>query len=113
MVKWMKNKTILFVHQNFPAQFKSLAPKLANDKTYEIHTLAAKTDNSIKNPPDYIFYSDASIDTGKHYILNTLAIDQTALDNYNLQLDDTQEASDHLPLVFSKIKKLPCVTIAC
>ena len=64
-----------------------------------------RNDGSSFNPGklDYIFYSDASIDTGKHYILNTLAIDQTALDNYNLQLDDTQEASDHLPLVFDII----------
>lgn len=64
-----------------------------------------RNDGSSFNPGklDYIFYSDASIDTGKHYILNTLAIDQTDLDNYNLQLDDTQEASDHLPLVFDII----------
>ena len=61
-----------------------------------------RKDGSSFNPGklDYIFYSDASIDTGKHYILNTLAMDQATLDNYNLQFDDTQEASDHLPLVF-------------
>ena len=61
-----------------------------------------RKDGSSFNPGklDYIFYSDASIDTGKHYILNTLAMDQGTLDNYNLQFDDTQEASDHLPLVF-------------
>ena len=61
-----------------------------------------RKDGSSFNPGklDYLFYSDASIDTGKHYILNTLAMDELALDYYNLQLDDTQEASDHLPLVF-------------
>ena len=68
MVKWMKNKTILFVHQNFPAQFKSFAPQLANDKTYEIHTLAAKTDNSIKNPPDYI--SSMKNISHHHYVID-------------------------------------------
>ena len=61
-----------------------------------------RKDGSSFNPGklDYLFFSDASIDTGKHYILNTLAMDQVALDNNNLQFEDTQEASDHLPLVF-------------
>ena len=61
-----------------------------------------RKDGSSFNPGklDYLFYSDASIDTGKHYILNTLAMDELALDHYDLQWDDTQEASDHLPLVF-------------
>lgn len=61
-----------------------------------------RNDGSSFNPGklDYLFFSDASVDTGKHYILNTLAMDQGALDNNNLQFEDTQEASDHLPLVF-------------
>ena len=61
-----------------------------------------RKDGSSFNPGklDYLFYSDASIDTGKHYILNTLAMDQNSLSEYNLQSNDTQEASDHLPLVF-------------
>ena len=61
-----------------------------------------RKDGSSFNPGklDYLFYSDASIDTGKHYILNTLAMDQNSLSGYNLQSNDTQEASDHLPLVF-------------
>ena len=68
MVKWMKNKTILFIHQNFPAQFKSLAPELANNKSYEIHTLAAKTDNTIKNPPDYV--SSMKNISHHHYVID-------------------------------------------
>lgn len=61
-----------------------------------------RKDASSFNPGklDYLFYSDASIDTGKHYILNTLAMGSQDLDYYDLQWDDTQEASDHLPLVF-------------
>ena len=64
-----------------------------------------RKDGSSFNPGklDYLFYSDASIDTGKHYILNTLAMDQNSLSEYNLQSDDTQEASDHLPLVFDMV----------
>ncbi len=49
---------------------------------------------------DYIFYSDFMIDTGKSFIVNTLAMDEVTLDEYGLQWDDTQEASDHLPIVF-------------
>jgi hypothetical protein len=64
-----------------------------------------RKDGSSFNPGklDYLFYSDASIDTGKHYILNTLTMDQNSLSEYSLQSDDTQEASDHLPLVFDMV----------
>jgi len=61
-----------------------------------------RSDGSSFNPGklDYIFYSDATIDTGKHYILNTLALDDETLAGYGLEWDDTPEASDHLPRVF-------------
>ena len=61
-----------------------------------------RKDGSSFNPGklDYIFYSDATIDSGKYFILNTLAMDETALDYYGLEWHDTQEASDHLPVVF-------------
>lgn len=59
-------------------------------------------DGSSFNPGklDYVFYSDATIDSGKHFIVNTLAMDDEYLANYGLEWDDTQEASDHLPRVF-------------
>ena len=61
-----------------------------------------RKDASSFNPGklDYVFYSDATIDTGKHYILNTLCMDASTLNYYGLQFNDTQEASDHLPLIF-------------
>jgi len=61
-----------------------------------------RSDGSSFNPGklDYVFYSDATVDTGKHYILNTLAMDAGTLAEYGLEWDDTQEASDHLPRVF-------------
>jgi len=61
-----------------------------------------RSDGSSFNPGklDYIFYSDATIDTGRHYILNTLALDDETLAGYGLERDDTQDASDHLPRVF-------------
>ena len=48
---------------------------------------------------DYIFYSDAILEIGNHYILNTLAMDNATLSNYSLELYDTHVASDHLPRV--------------
>tara|TARA_X000000368_G_C23017512_1_gene706435 strand:- start:201 stop:1517 length:1317 start_codon:yes stop_codon:yes gene_type:complete len=49
-------KQILFIHQNFPAQFKSLAPYLSGFKEYEIHTLSWKKINkedSIKDQENF------------------------------------------------------------
>ena len=61
-----------------------------------------RKDASSFNPGklDYVFYSDATIDTGKHYVLNTLCMEDSTLNYYGLQVNDTQEASDHLPLIF-------------
>tara|TARA_B000000557_G_C20801625_1_gene455827 strand:+ start:131 stop:1861 length:1731 start_codon:yes stop_codon:yes gene_type:complete len=49
---------------------------------------------------DYVFYSDYLIEPGKYFIVNTLEMDDESLSEYGLQLEDTQEASDHLPIVF-------------
>jgi len=61
-----------------------------------------RSDGSSFNPGklDYVFYSDATIDTGRHFTLNTLAIDEGTLSEMGLESEDTNEASDHLPRVF-------------
>ena len=61
-----------------------------------------RSDGSSFNPGklDYVFYSDATIDTGRHFTLNTLAIDEGTLLEMGLESEDTNEASDHLPRVF-------------
>ena len=60
-----------------------------------------QNDNSSYNPGklDYIFYSDALLDTGRHFILNTRIMDEQILDFHGLESDDTYLASDHLPRV--------------
>ncbi len=60
-----------------------------------------QNDNSSYNPGklDYIFYSDALLDTGRHYILNTKVMDEQILDFYGLEAEDTYLASDHLPRI--------------
>lgn len=60
-----------------------------------------RNDGSSFNPGklDYIFYSDATLNIEKHYILNTLSMDQDDLINNSLNRFDTQLASDHLPII--------------
>ena len=61
-----------------------------------------RSDGSSFNPGklDYIFYSDATIDSGRHFVVNTLAMSPETLAENGLEWNDTQEASDHLPRVF-------------
>ncbi len=56
----VKNKTqILFIHQNFPGQFKMLAPELALNSKYEVHAMYAEDIKT--NIPD-INYHKYTID---------------------------------------------------
>jgi endonuclease/exonuclease/phosphatase family metal-dependent hydrolase len=48
---------------------------------------------------DYILYTDNVIELGNHYVLNTLAMSESQLQNYGLLSDDTNMASDHLPRI--------------
>ena len=56
----MAKKKILFIHQNFPGQYKSLAPFLSNKKKYEIHSLSvsnsdpAETEERLSNFKDIL-----------------------------------------------------------
>ena len=43
----MTKKKILFIHQNFPGQFKSIAPFLAHTKKYEVHTMSWNRKNEV------------------------------------------------------------------
>ena len=42
----MKKKKILFLHQNFPGQYKHLAPELAKIKGYDVYTLSLDSTNT-------------------------------------------------------------------
>ncbi len=81
-----------------------------------------QNDNSSYNPGklDYIFYSDAVLDTGRHYVLNTMVMDEQILDFYGLEAEDTYLASDHLPRVIDVrmrsslgIKKEKIIPMGC
>ncbi len=64
-----------------------------------------RNDASSFNPGklDYIFYSSTSIFSRNNYILNTLSMNDLELDDYGLQREDTQNASDHLPIIFDML----------
>jgi len=48
---------------------------------------------------DYILYSNSVLELGNHFVLNTLALPEAELQNLNLEAEDTNLASDHLPRV--------------
>jgi len=60
-----------------------------------------RNDGSSYNPGklDYIIYTDSNLSISKHFVLNTLAIPNSTLVEWELESDDTNEASDHLPRV--------------
>ena len=66
----MERKTILFIHNNFPAQFKNLAPALAKNKKYDIHCIGFH-DFSFKN----ITYHKYKIDRGSTKDVHKYAIE--------------------------------------
>lgn len=69
-----KKKQILFVHQNFPAQFKSLAPALAKMDEYEVFSLSlSENKKNLKNTNfENYFYS---LETGNNDGTHRLALE--------------------------------------
>tara|TARA_B100000287_G_scaffold347646_1_gene335556 strand:+ start:2344 stop:3612 length:1269 start_codon:yes stop_codon:yes gene_type:complete len=51
-----KKIQILFIHQNYPAQFKSLAPYLIKDKRFEVHIMHARDKNEEVNEKGAIIH---------------------------------------------------------
>ena len=58
-----------------------------------------RKDGSEWNPGklDYILYTDSVLEPVKHFVLNTLAMSEEDLSFYDLESEDTNQASDHLP----------------
>ncbi len=48
---------------------------------------------------DYILYTDSVLELAKHYVLNTMAMSEEELDQYNLEEWDVYLASDHMPRI--------------
>ena len=60
-----KKKHILFAHQNFPAQYKHLAPALSNRKNIEVSSLAI-TQRKIANINNYFYSLSTGNNDGTH-----------------------------------------------
>ena len=60
-----------------------------------------RNDGSSYNPGklDYVIYTDSNISISNHFVLNTLSIPDSTLNQWGLEAEDTYEASDHLPRV--------------
>jgi endonuclease/exonuclease/phosphatase family metal-dependent hydrolase len=58
-------------------------------------------DGSEFNPGklDYILYTDSVLEPEKHFVLNTMAMSEEDLAFYDLEMEDTNIASDHLPRI--------------
>ena len=76
----MKKKKILFLHQNFPGQYKHLAPELAKIKRYDVYTLSLDSTNTysledLKNSLKNITHYKYSITQSNAPGVNRLAIE--------------------------------------
>ena len=73
-----------------------------------------RKDNSEWNPGklDYILYTDSVLEPVKHFVLNTLAMSEEDLSFYNLDLEDTKQASDHLPRLMDISKSVADTSVS-
>jgi endonuclease/exonuclease/phosphatase family metal-dependent hydrolase len=60
-----------------------------------------RSDGSSFNPGklDYVLYTDSNLSILNHFVLNTLAMPDSVLNEWELEAEDTNEASDHLPRI--------------
>ena len=60
-----------------------------------------RSDGSSFNPGklDYVLYTDSNLSILNHFVLNTLAMPDYVLNEWELEAEDTNEASDHLPII--------------
>ena len=60
-----------------------------------------RSDGSSFNPGklDYVLYTDSNLSILNHFVLNTLAMPDSVLNECELEAEDTNEASDHLPII--------------
>jgi len=60
-----------------------------------------RSDGSSFNPGklDYVLYTDSNLSILKHFVLNTLVMPDSVLNEWELEAEDTNEASDHLPRI--------------
>ena len=87
---------------DFPLDWDGTAiTDLFSRQTHKRMAYTWRSDGSSFNPGklDYILYTDSNLSILNHFVLNTLAMPDSILNEWELEAEDTNEASDHLPRI--------------
>ena len=87
---------------DFPLDWDGTAiTDLFSRQTHKRMAYTWRSDGSSFNPGklDYVLYTDSNISILNHFVLNTLAMPDSVLNEWELEAEDTNEASDHLPRI--------------
>jgi len=87
---------------DFPLDWDGTAiTDLFSRQTHKRMAYTWRSDGSSFNPGklDYILYTDSNLSILNHFVLNTLAMPDSILNEWELEAEDTNEASDHLPII--------------
>ena len=74
---------------------------LFSRQTHKRMAYTWRSDGSSFNPGklDYLLYTDSNLSILNHFVLNTLVMPDSVLNEWELEAEDTNEASDHLPII--------------
>ena len=87
---------------NFPLDWDGTAiTDLFSRQTHKRMAYTWRSDGSSFNPGklDYVLYTNSNLSILNHFVLNTLAMPDSILNEWELEAEDTNEASDHLPRI--------------
>lgn len=87
---------------DFPLDWDGTAiTDLFSRQTHKRMAYTWRSDGSSFNPGklDYVLYTDSNLSILNHFVLNTLAMPDSILNQWELEAEDTNEASDHLPRI--------------
>ena len=87
---------------DFPLDWDGTAiTDLFSRHTHKRMAYTWRSDGSSFNPGklDYVLYTDSNLSILNHFVLNTLAMPDSVLNEWDLEAEDTNEASDHLPRI--------------
>jgi hypothetical protein len=87
---------------DFPLDWDGTAiTDLFSRQTHKRMAYTWRSDGSSFNPGklDYVLYTGSNLSILNHFVLNTLAMPDSVLNEWELEAEDTNEASDHLPRI--------------
>ncbi len=87
---------------DFPLDWDGTAiTDLFSRQTHKRMAYTWRSDGSSFNPGklDYVLYTGSNLSILNHFVLNTLEMPDSVLNEWELEAEDTNEASDHLPRI--------------